>query len=267
VSTLTVLGNISRDCAIYPGGRRFEMLGGAALHVARAASSGGLTAAPVSVIGTDLAWLRGDPRLSALDVTSIKVLPGPSCAFTLSYTSAGELTGIDCTFGVAESLTGHCLAAIGRHRQYHVCCRRPLGVPAVLSRLASAGLVFSTDFHLASAGEVMGDAAAFLPHATVVFVNAAEFTTLAALADPARLAAVVISDGPREVTLLRHGKVTATAQPPDRDPVEVTGAGDTLAGTFLASLARGLGDVEALTAAVAAATDSTRGPSLAIGSR
>ena len=86
MSELAVLGNISRDLAIYPDGRQFELIGGAALHVAQAASRAGLAAAPVSVIGADLGWIRGDPRLARLDLTSVKVVPGPSCAFTLTYT-------------------------------------------------------------------------------------------------------------------------------------------------------------------------------------
>jgi len=267
VSQLAVLGNISRDLAIYPDGRRFELLGGAALHVARAAFRAGLAAAPVSVIGADLGWIRGDPRLAGLDLTSVKVVPGPSCAFTLTYAGAGKLASIDCSFGAAESLTSHCLTAIGRHGQYHVCCRRPLLAGAVLGRLARAGLMFSTDFHLASATEMISAAAPFLPHARVVFVNAAEFTTLAALTDPACLAAVVISDGPGEVTLLRHGDAIVTIRPPQTSAAEVTGAGDILAGAFLASVARGLSDDDALRAAVTAAARSIRGPGLAITGR
>lgn len=264
MTVLAVLGNISRDLASYPDGRRFELLGGAALHVARAAHRAGLACAPVSVIGPDLGWIRGDPRLAGLDLTHVRTIPGPSCTFRLAYTATGTLAGTDCSFGVAEALTHHCLTTIGHHDQYHVCCRRPLDVRAVLGRLTRAGLAFSTDFHLASAGRLIAAALPFLPEATTVFVNAAEFATLAALIDPARLTAVVVSEGPRAVTLLRHGRATATTRPPPTSLVEVTGAGDTLAGAFLAAAARGLGDGDALRAAVAAAAESIRTPGLAI---
>ena len=260
-----MLGNISRDLAVYQGNRRFELLGGAALHVARAASSAGLPAAPVSVIGTDLGWIRSDPRLADLDLTAVRVIPGSSCAFTLTYTAVGALADIDCSFGVAERLTGHCLATIGDHGQYHVCGRRPLHVRAVLGRLARADLTFSIDFHLASAGELINESADFLADATLVFVNATEFAILADLADTARMHGIVVSDGPRAVTLLRHGSVTAAVRPPDAHAVEVTGAGDALAGTFLASLAHGMADADALRAAVAAATRSIQSPGLVIG--
>ena len=48
----------------------------------------------------------------------------------------------------------------------------------MLGRLASAGIPFSVDFHLASAAVIMPAADAAIAHASVVFVNAAEFATL-----------------------------------------------------------------------------------------
>lgn len=264
VTGLGVIGNISRDRALYADGRQFELLGGAALHVARAASRAGLASAPLSVIGTDLGWIHADPRLADIDLTHVKTVTGTSCAFALTYTAAGQLATIDCSFGAAESLTSHCLAVIGQHSSYHVCCRRPLDVPAVLGRLACNGLEFSTDFHLASAGDLIAAAVPFLPRAAAVFVNAAEFATLKTLIDPAHVAAVVVSDGPREAIVLRRGNPTAAIRPPDSCPVEVTGAGDTLAGVFLAGMARGLGDRDALQASVTAASQSVRAPGLAI---
>ena len=264
MSVLAVLGNISRDQAIYPDGRRFELLGGAALHVARAAHHAGMACALVSVIGADLNWIRSNPRLAGLDLSHVATREEPSCAFTLTYTATGTLACIDCSFGAAESLTGHCLTAIGHHGQYHVCCRRPLDVATVLARLTRDGLAFTTDFHLASADEMIRAALPFLLNASTVFVNTAEFATLAALIDPARLATLVVSDGPREARLMRHGRITAAIQPPDAGLVEATGAGDSLAGTFLAAQAVGLDDHAALRSAVLAATRAIQAPGLII---
>jgi sugar/nucleoside kinase (ribokinase family) len=266
VNVLAVLGNISRDQAIYPDDRRFELLGGAALHVARAAYHAGMTCALVSVIGADLDWMRSDPRLAGLDLSHVATREEPSCAFTLTYTATGTLASIDCSFGAAESLTSHCLTAIGHHGHHHVCCRRPLDIATVLARLTRDGLAFSTDFHLASAGELIRAALPFLPFASTVFVNTAEFATLAALIDPGRLAAVVISDGPREARLMRHGRITAAIQPPGARVVEATGAGDSLAGTFLAAQTAGLGDHAALRSAVFAASRAIQAPGLIINS-
>lgn len=264
MTALAVIGNISRDLTIYPDGREYELLGGAAFHVAQGAIHAGLAAAPVSVIGSDLAWIKDDPRLAGIDLRQVKVAYGPSCAFRLSYAGTGQLATIDCSFGAAEALTRHALSAIGYHDAYHACCRRPLDVGAVLARLVAAELAFSADFHLASAGELIAAAAPYLSAAAAVFTNAAEFATLSQLVDPAALRAVVISDGPGPVTLLRRGRVTATIRPPHASQVEVTGAGDTLTGAFLAATARGLEDDAALRAAVSAATLSVQAPGLGI---
>jgi sugar/nucleoside kinase (ribokinase family) len=261
---LGVIGNISRDVVVYPGGRRIELLGGAALHVARAAARAGLASAPISVIGTDLAWIRADTRLDGLDLTHVKEIPGLSCVFRLAYTRDGQVAAIDCAFGAAEDLTAHCLATLRCYDRLHVCCRQPLDVAAVLRFLAGTDRVFSTDFHLASAAGVIACAVPFLPRASVVFVNSAEFSVLTAAINLARLAAVVVSDGPREVALLRYGRVAATVQPPQATVIEVTGAGDTLTGTFLAGAAAGLSDEDAMRAAVRAATQWTREPGLVI---
>ena len=267
METLGVIGNISRDRVIYPGRRHVELLGGAALHVALAATRAGLRSAPVAVIGSDLGWIRDDVRLTDMDLSCVEVICGRSCSFRLAYDDSGHLTGTSSSFGVAAQLTRHALDVLGRHPSYHVCCRRPLDVPAVLGRLVGAGIPFSVDFHLASAAVTMPAADAAIAHASVVFVNATEFATLGQVTDPGRLKAVVISDGPRRVIMLRSGRVVASVLPPDASAIEVTGAGDTLAGTFLAACARGLGDQAALAAAVSAATEAVSDPGLVITAR
>lgn len=260
---LGVIGNISRDLASYLD-TRVEMLGGAALHVALAAARAGLPAAPVSVTGTDLGWITGDPRLAGLDLHYVKVTPGESCAFRLTYDATGRLTGTDASFGVAAVLTAHALSVLGSLPACHVCCRRPLDVPAVLGRLAELGIPFSVDFHLASASVLMPAASPALPHARAVFVNAAEFAILAQVTNPGRLQAVVISDGPAPAIVLRHGRQVASATPPPTTVTEVTGAGDSLTGTFLAASARGLDCQAALAEAVTAASRAASEPGLVI---
>ncbi|MFD7896953.1 PfkB family carbohydrate kinase [Streptomyces sp. NPDC059743] len=64
---------------------------------------------------------------------------------------------------------------------------------------------------------------------------------------------------------MRHfGRLTASVLPPPRSTREVTGAGDTLAGTFLALRAYGATPREALTGGVAAAAEYVSAPPLPI---
>ncbi|MBO0801465.1 MAG: carbohydrate kinase family protein [Nocardiopsaceae bacterium] len=263
---LGVIGNISRDLAVYPSGRSVGLLGGAALHVSLAAARRGLSAAPVAVIGTDLAWITGDARLSGLNMSTVKVVPGESAVFRLTYDDADRVTGTGASFGAAEALTGHALSALGArsYHSWHVCCRRPLSAPLILSRLAETGAPFSADFHVASATEIVPSVATTLPRASAVFVNAEEYTVLSRSTDPGGLPLVVVSDGPRVAVVLRYGQVTARATPPSVAVAEVTGAGDALAGTFLAAAARGASDDDALRTAVAAAAAAVAGPGLAL---
>lgn len=265
--TLGVIGNISRDLAAYPRASTTWMLGGAALHVALAATRAGLPAAPVAVIGSDLDFIASDPRLDDLDLSRVKVVPGESCAFRLAYDDDGRLIGTEASFGVSAALTSHALGVLAEptaRRAWHVCCRRPLSAAAVLARLAGADMPFSADFHLASADTVLPAVRMVLPRAAAVFVNAAEFAILCQVLDPAELPLVVVSDACRPATALRHGHLAASAAPPPATLTEVTGAGDTLAGTFLAAAARGASDSDALRAAVAAATAAVARPGLII---
>ncbi len=258
IEPLGVIGNISRDQAIYPDGRHYEFLGGAALHVALAAARAGLQAAPISVVGCDLADVMDDPRLALVGTNGIRVDQGRSCTFRMTYDQADNLRDISCDFGVSVHLTDHALSQLGRHEHYHVCCRRPLDVARVLNRVAELQLPFSLDFHIASAPSLMAHALGPLPEAQLVFANVAEFDVLQRLIAPRRLQAVVVTDGPREVRLLRRGEPVARVTPQATKAREVTNAGDVLAGCFLARHASGLDDATALGRAVSAATVSIR---------
>jgi hypothetical protein len=144
--TLGVIGNISRDLVSYVDGRRYTLLGGAAMHVALAASRAGLSAVPIAVVGGDLASALRDHRLANLDLAYVKVVPEASCTFHLSYGHEGQLTSAECDFGAAARVTNHALSVLGRHDSYHVCCRQPLNVSLILDQLTSGSLKFSADF-------------------------------------------------------------------------------------------------------------------------
>jgi sugar/nucleoside kinase (ribokinase family) len=261
---LGVIGNISRDQISRPEGRITELLGGAALHVALAASRAGLRAAPVAVIGADLQWITRDSRLATLDLSCMKVSSGRSCAFHLTYDAEDRLADTAASFGVAEELTGHALSVLTKRPAWHVCCRRPLDAALILDRLASAQKPYTADFNLASAPVVMPTVRTALCRASAVFVNTAELGILSQVTSLRELCLVVVSDGPRPAVALRRGQVSASVAPPQVAVTKVTGAGDVLAGTFIAATARGLGDQDALQLAVSAAADAVTRPGLVL---
>lgn len=265
MTRLAVIGNISVDTAIYPDCRR-TTLGGAALHVALAATRAGLAAAPVSVIGTDLDHIRADRRFDAIDWSATATREGRSTSFTLTYNAQGELAELDADYGVAATLTEHAVARIRARLDdtYHVCCRRPLAVGAVLDALSRGARPFSVDFMVSSAQQAIATAAPLVHRADAVFVNTTEYDLLTTAVPTELLPMVIVTDGPRPVRLYREGRLEASVTPPSTTAIELTGAGDTLTGTFVAARASGQPESTALQRAVLAATHHIATPGLAV---
>lgn len=256
-----VIGNISLDHIHRPGHPPAHQLGGAALHLAAAAARAGLTAAPTSAVGDDLSGFLGDPRLPRLDWSLLHHAPEPSAAFTIHYDTTETVTAVDTDYGAARHLTAHALHVIDAHPRavFHVCCRHPLDVATVLEQLTTRGRAFSLDFHLPSAPQLIPAAAPWLHHATTIFLNAQEHALLSHhTGRPHPCPETVITDGPRPARVLTHHSpphpVTPAAVPTVR---QITGAGDTLAGTYLAHRAQHLPPAAALDLAVQAATRHT----------
>ncbi|WP_129839478.1 PfkB family carbohydrate kinase [Streptomyces sp. RFCAC02] len=269
MTRLDVLGNVSRDVTRYPNHRGGARIGGAALFVALAAARAGRHAAPVCVLGQDLAHVPQAPGLGGIDWSACSKAEGPSTRFDLRYNLQGELINVRAAYGVAERLTDHVLAHIERYPdgEYHVCCRHPLDAAAVLSRLTHHRATFSIDFFLTSAETMIRTAAPWLNQASALFVNAAEHRLLQSLADTTALPEVVVTDGPRPARVWSFGREAASVLPPSQPPREVSGAGDTLAGAFLAHRSRGATPTQALAEATEAAAHFVAAPPLPVPAR
>ncbi|MDT0344129.1 PfkB family carbohydrate kinase [Streptomyces litchfieldiae] len=261
-----MIGNISVDRIRHLESDGERGLGGAALLLSLAAAEAGLVAVPVSVLGSDLAHVPAAPAFDVLDWSGVRHAEGATASFGLNYDTDGELLSVHPDYGVSEHLTAHALAYLAHHAdgQYHVCCRRPLDPRPVLSALAARRSGFSVDFFIPSANDMIRLAAPWLPMASTIFVNRAEFQLLCAVLDIALLPEVVLTDGPRPALLLHRGLETARVMPPSHSARHVAGAGDTLAGTYLAHRRYGAPPGRALSAAVVAATDYVTAPLLPI---
>ncbi|MBG0568723.1 carbohydrate kinase family protein [Actinoplanes aureus] len=253
MSRLGVIGNISRDTAEHPGQHR-HLLGGAALYISLAAARAGVSAAPVSVIGNDLADALRLPQLTLLDLTAIAVADQPSCSFHLRYDRQGALIAVDAIYGAADQLTTHALEHLHRFEHVHVCCRRPLDPVPVLAALVERRQPFSVDFITASAADMITATAPYLRHARTVCTDIGEYAILTGAVPADHLRAVTVTDGPRPAVLYRHGEVAARTPVQPAVVIEVTGAGDTFTGTFLAATLQGVPETLALSRATQAAT-------------
>ncbi|MER7467882.1 carbohydrate kinase family protein [Streptomyces sp. NPDC097981] len=264
MTRLSVIGNISRDLTSYPDGRRSHQLGGAALHTALAASHAGADTALVSVIGQDLAPLARSTGHPRLDWSMLCVAPESSAIFTLIYDEQDRLVSTEADYGAAAGLTSHAIGHIVDHVGdfFHLSLRRPLQPEPVLAQLVAQRAGYSVDLFLPSAADMIHDAGPWLPRAAVVFCNTAEYRLLAAACDPTELPLVAVTDGPSPARLLRHGRLIVEARPPQATPSEVTGAGDTFAGTFLARWLDGRPAAHALASAVHAAARHLTTPAI-----
>jgi sugar/nucleoside kinase (ribokinase family) len=131
----------------------------------------------------------------------------------------------------------------------------------VLDRLVQRAAVFSVDFFLPSAEAMIRASVPWLTRAATVFVNAAEYRVLESVINTDALAEVVVTDGPRPAVVRHFGRQTAAVAPSARTPSEVSGAGDTVAGTFLAHRSQGATPPRALAEAVEAAARNVEAPS------
>ena len=128
----------------------------------------------------------------------------------------------------------------------------PDGVEPDLA-VAQTEIIFADlKFSSVAAESIAAAGALALTH--VVFANAAEYELLTDAVPASALRDVVVTDGPRPAQWIRSGRRVARALPPRIDPVDVTGSGDTVAGTFLVTRATGLDDAVALEWAMRAAS-------------
>lgn len=253
MTPLCVIGNLSVDHSYYPDGRHHQRLGGAAWHIATAAADAGQLAHPVAVIGDDLSPL---PTRTGLDLGAVHTTSGTSATFHLTYDEHDQLTGLDADHGVAmDHLTRHaqdhlatCTADL-----IHICCRTPLDASRLLPQALSRPFV-SIDFITSSIDSLLPAVLPWLSDTGAIFTSTDEHRLIARMCDINRVPLIVVTNGPRPARVYRHGTLTASQTPPPIAAVEVSGAGDTITGTFLAHHAHGGSDTAALHAAITAAS-------------
>jgi ribokinase len=132
---------------------------------------------------------------------------------------------------------------------------------ALAERCRADAIAWSVDLEPATIPEDVAEIAGFVDGAAAVFVNS---RAAARLGDaPARLLAlgahaVVLTRGPEGATLVGQDGRRVLAPAPPVKVVDTTGAGDCLAGWFVAGRLAGLEEAAALRRAVVAATLSCR---------
>lgn len=230
----------------YPGGSGF------ATAFAAAALLDGVGL--VAQIGGD--FDPGILRLLRIDMEGVAVLPGASATFFIDQSRGGRLS-FDSDLGVAAEPSFDLFpASYFRARYVHLGTAPPRQQLAWLKFLREKGCraQVSVDMFEPFAAAEPDACRQVCDRADLIFLNEAEFQHLYH-GRPYPNAPTILKHGPAGVEFLTGGARHPVPAPPAEE-VDPIGAGEILAGTFLALRARGLGEDRALTYAVTAAARS-----------
>lgn len=252
--SLVLVGHVGRATNETTSGTRVS-LGGSGYAAAFAASrllpgQVGL----VAQVGPDLAG-QGLPRLR-VDRAGLAVLPGGSAVFRITEHSDGTRS-FRSSLGVAACPRfGTFPAAYFQARHVHLGTMPPAQQIAWLAFLRDHGLrapvSVDTFEHFVTTETDASREACDL--ADLIFINDAEYAGLYRDHESPK-APMIRKHGPRGADFISDG-MTYSASAPPAEHVDGTGAGEILAGTYLALRARGLNEGRALDYAVRAASSS-----------
>lgn len=253
--SLVLIGHVGRATNETPRGTRVS-LGGSGYAAAFAASlilpgRVGL----VAQVGPDLAG-HGLPRLR-VDRAGLAVLPGGSAAFHITEHGDGTRS-FSSRLGVAAGPRfGTFPAAYFQARHVHLGTMPPAQQIAWLTYLRDHGLrapvSVDTFEHFVTTEPAASREACDL--ADLIFINEAEYAGLYRDSESPK-APTILKHGPRGADFISDGMTHFASATPAAHVVDGTGAGEILAGVFLALRAGGLTESRALDFAVRAATSS-----------
>lgn len=240
-----------------------ESAGGVAANAAVAAELAGVTTRALLCFGNDAAGGRARQQLASRGVNVVaETIPGPTCVAVILLEPQGEkrlllAPGVSM-YPTREAVDNIDLQGVG---WVHTAVYDIAAASRLVAHCRQAAVPWSVDLEPATFPEGIESLADHLRGAEVVFCNAHAAGRLGP-----RAAARLLDMGARAVILSRgaggaswheagHSVTLARATVHTPDPVlDTTGAGDCLAGWFIAERLQGIEPAVALGAAVTAAT-------------
>lgn len=257
--SLLIIGYTNIDINITPT-KTTTLPGGAGYFAALAASLVTRPIGFVTRIGTDF-----DPSflLSRVLSDGVHIIRDKPTARSIQrYHSDTDLTQRDISleWGVAPDLCPEDIPPEWTDSiQYvHIGTMPPDQQNRFLSQIRSsmpnAVISVDTDHYLFSFPGNLEKIQETLRSADIIFLNRTEYTELRDIADAHPFS--VVKQDRDGAKILHYGKEACHAPAKSVEPVDVTGAGDILAGVFIASLSKGIPETHALEQAVEFATKS-----------
>lgn len=251
-NALVVYGHVGFDVSTIAG-KVTRTVGGGAYYAAMAAAAQGAKVSLVSILGAD--FPETALRLRWLDTSAISRGTGPSAVFTQTYGEGNEVSAFDGKLNVCAGLTPE-LIPLGAAEPGAILLTAapPAQQSQALEWLQAQGYhgLIAIDTTLAYVNEFDTLLRRNRPRIGVLFVNAAEYEVLAQHSLPCTR--TIVKRGSQGATLFEDGVWLHVPAPIAEQVRTVTGAGDVLAGVFLAAYLNGKPSTEALACAVSFAT-------------
>lgn len=241
---LVVAGKLAIDELSFKGTPSPPVLGGSAAHVAIAAATLGSKVAIVSSIGNDfppkfLQMLES----KGIDLSGVVRKPGRSSHFWADFDKNRTMKSYQLHFGVGNQLSFRAFSdRIKNSKAVHLGILPPHLQRSLIRRVQGKNKLLSmtTIFHQAKTlrNEILPQ----LPFLDIVFLNSVEAMFLTQLDNPKNaidhlgelVPIVVVTQGSEGCLVNHQGKVQHLSSYHSKE-VDVTGAGDSFAGAFLAS--------------------------------
>ncbi len=237
-----------------------EAPGGVVANAAIAAARAGARARLVLRLGDDIASAMVRRQLAEAGLTlDANVAAGPLCRVVILVDDSGEKRLV-LHPGVSMYPEPVQIAALDLHRVTwaHTAAYDPIAAARLAARCREAGLPWSVDLEPASFPDGILALADTLNGAAVAFCNLRAAARLgddaAGLLHRLGVGAVITTLGPDGAAWHEPGQPPRHVAAPTIIPRDTTGAGDCLAGWFIAETLRGAAPLAALRRAVAAAS-------------
>lgn len=251
-NTLVVYGHVGFDVNTVAG-KVIRTVGGGAYYAALAAAAEGVRVSLVSIVGAD--FPEAVLKLDQVNTSASPRRDGPSAIFSQTYDDRNEVTAFDGELNVCRYLhpemiplgtaVPSAILLTAAPPEQQVQALEWLGSQKFQGLIAiDTTLTYATKFNavLRQYGHRIG----------MLFVNAAEYEML--VPHPPPCTRIVLKRGNLGASVYENGVWSHVPAPIANRVHTVTGAGDVLAGSFLAGFITGAAPAEALTRAVAFAT-------------
>lgn len=247
---LAIVGNVAWNHDITPSGEKTSP-GGAVYYSAVGASRFSENVGTVARVGGDfdvsLLTHRG------VDIEGIKVIPdGKTCRFVLTQYPDNTRT-FEAQRGVADVVETNIFPDRYLSARFVHLSTQPPGEALLWLDFLAVHKGVSVDSFETFAKDFPDLTREMFRRSNIIFTNEAEWRILGMYGEEFADKPIIIKRG-KDGAIYRHGLDSFTVHAPKVDVIETTGAGDVLAGAFLALRAKGIPVDQALAKAVETAS-------------